>query len=135
MDRTPWGSTLVIYDFRGKHEVGSDFEMTFVLAKRNEDGFNEFWLHHGDDKRPCLAILANLDLAYVHYLPKDGHPGFQSLRLASDLDLDGQTMFRCNRDRTPMPNSTVIPFSWALDVAKEFAGSKWLPRCIEWFEL
>jgi hypothetical protein len=34
-----------------------------------------------------------------------------------------------------MPNSAVIPLSWAPDVAKECAGSKWLPRGIEWFEL
>jgi hypothetical protein len=134
MDRTPWGSTLVIYDFRGKHEVSSDFKMALVLGKLNEDGFNNFWLRHGDEEHPCLAILATEGLACVHYFPEDGHPGFQSVRLASELDPDGVTVFHCC-ERTTMPNSTVIPFSWALDVAKEFARSKWLPRCIEWLQL
>jgi hypothetical protein len=129
MDRTPWGSTLVIYDFRGGHGVSSDFEMAVVLGKRNDNGFNEFWLQHADAKHP-----SNQDLACVHYFPEDGHPGLQSVRLASDLDPDGTTAFRCTEWTTRL-NSTVIPFSWALDVAKEFAGSKWLPRRIEWFEL
>ena len=121
---------------RNQHAVRSDFELALILKKRDEHGFNSFWLKHGDEPFPTIWISTNFDHALLHYYPKEDHPGFRSLRLVSDLAPDGETMFHCACGiDLLMPNSSAIPLSRALDVAKEFAGSKWLPRCIEWFEL
>jgi hypothetical protein len=128
---------MIVEDFGGAHRVSSDADIDAVLAVRYAQGFNEFWLSRDGHRVPTIAIMANGDLARVHYFPRDDHPGFQSVGPAPGLDPDGGTMFALSPTETPWPrpNRSVIPFSLALAAAKEFAKSPTLPRCIEWFEL
>jgi hypothetical protein len=128
---------MIVFDFGGRHSVSSDREVDALLATRYGQALNEFWIYREAKKRPSIAIMANGDLALVHYFPRDDHPGFLSVGPAPGLDPDGGTMFALSPLETPWPrpNRSVIPFSLALAAAKEFAKSPALPRCIEWFEL
>jgi hypothetical protein len=129
---------MEVDDFGGSHKVNSDQDLDEILAARYGQGVNEFWLWQGDKLRPAICIFANGELACIHYYPHDDHPGFQSLGPAPGLDSKGETMFFVNSpegEETPMPNTSVVPFSWARAVAKEFARSTQLPRCIKWSEL
>lgn len=128
---------MEIEDFGGVHKANSDTEIDALLATRHEHGVDEFWLSHENLTYPAIAIMANKDLACVHYFPGDDHPGFQSAGPAPGLNPEGKTRFASNipDEISTMLNRTVVPFSWALAVAKEFARSAKLPRCIEWFEL
>ena len=128
---------MVVEDFGGTHEIDGDAQIETLFVTRYGQDVNEFWLYHGTQMRPAVAILANGDLACVHYFPHDGHPGFQSVGPAPGSIPAGRTMFASSTptEKSSMPNSTVVPFSRALAVAKEFATSTKLPRCIGWFEL
>jgi hypothetical protein len=127
---------MIVEDFEGTHQVNGDAQIETLLATRYGRNMNEFWLYRGTQLHPAMAIMANGDLACVHYFPRDHHPGFQSVGPAPDLNPRGETMFASDPDeRSSMPNTTVVPFSLALAAAKEFARSPELPRCIEWFEL
>lgn len=128
---------MVVEDFGGTHAVSGDAEIEALLATRHGQNVNEFWLAHEGYKYPTMVILANGHLACVHYFPNDNHGGFQSVGPAPGLDPKGDTMFFASTttQKMPMPNSTVVPFSFALAAAKEFSRSTKLPRCIEWIEL
>jgi hypothetical protein len=128
---------MIVEDFEGTHDVDGDAQIETLLATRYGWNLNEFWLSHGAQLHPAMAIMANGDLARVHYFPRDDHPGFQSVGPALGLDPGGATMFASSpiERPSPRPNGSVISFALALAAAKEFARSRKLPRCIEWLEL
>jgi hypothetical protein len=119
------------------HLANSIEEMKTLLQRRNENGFNSFWLSHDDVPYPKMALLVNAGLAIVHYFPKEYVAGFQSV--GNLLDLEGEsTRFAISKysaDDAYLPNTAVVSFSDALRSAKEFFGSEKMPQTIEWYEL
>jgi hypothetical protein len=77
------------------------------------------------------------DLAYVHYFPKDRHPGFASLGMLPGLRPGGDTSFFPDdtNETFEIMNQAVVRFADALRVAQEFAISPELPKSIQWSEL
>ena len=60
-----------IEDYESKHDVTDPRDIRAVLSKRYDDR-NTFWLFHGDEEFPEMNILANGELAYVHFFPREG---------------------------------------------------------------
>jgi len=129
--------TLRIWDFSGEHNATTSTQLEEVLTARYRNGINGFWLAHGDEKNPTLALLVNGNLSTVTYFPTKSHPGYIPSEGAEDLDEGGTTTFSIDtiENKTEVPNGQVISFAQALAVAQEFLSSKELPRTIEWTEL
>ena len=128
---------MVVQDFGGAHDVNGDAEMEAILATRYGQGVNEIWLTHEGHEYPAILILANGELACVHYFPEEFDPGYQSVGTKQGVDPEGSTTFFVNTPTEPVYvlNTAIVPFSLACQAAKEFSKSSKLPRCIEWFRL
>ena len=126
-----------IEDFEGAYEASDISELETVLQKRYGPGVNGFWLSHDNKKHPSVSLLVKGDLACLHYFPTDSHPGFLSVGSVQELNPDEATIFFLDNpdQEQEMPNSSVIHFSKAVQVAKDFFASEELPRSIEWLEL
>lgn len=126
-----------IEDFDSDRDLTAPVEIEAALSKRHGAGINSFWLSHGLEKRPAINIMINGDLAYIHYLPDDHHPGFTSVGGMSQLRPGGTTDFFLSPSDEPLDllNDGVVPFSSALKVAQEFAISSAMPKCIAWRSL
>lgn len=127
---------LRVEDFYDDCDVTSAVELESALQKRYGSA-NSFWLSHDREKYPSISLLVKGDLATVTYFPHDDHPGFTSVGNIEGLDPDGVTVFYLDSptQEQEVLNASVVPFSTALEVAKEFFRSKELPRAIKWFEL
>jgi hypothetical protein len=126
-----------IWDFEGAHEASNISQLETVLQKRYRLGVNGFWLSHDNERYPCVSLLVNGDLACLHYFPTEPHPGFLSQGSLQELNPDEWTIFFLDNpdQEQEMPNSSVIHFSKAVEVARDFFSSKELPISIEWLEL
>jgi hypothetical protein len=107
-----------------------------ILNIRFGTGVNEYWIS-GEDDNPCLAILVKDDYANLTFFPEDGHPGFQSVGMGTDLNMEEITVFNTNTPNEEMEvnNDSIVPFTMALEAAKEFFASLTMPTCLEWIEL
>jgi hypothetical protein len=123
-----------VEDARGALEAEDEASLEAALAVRYDHDANEFWLYGGDGPHPTLGILVRGDLADVHYLPSEGHPGFRSLA-TQESKAEGTTTFYMGGEQQAAPNQFVVPFSKALEAAKEFLVSRQQPMCLDWFEL
>jgi hypothetical protein len=85
---------MVVEDFGGRHNVTSDAQIEALLATRNGQGLNEFWLRHGKQIYPTLLIQVNGALARIHYFP---NPGFQSMGPPPGLASEGRTLSGARR--------------------------------------
>jgi len=128
--------TLRIQDFENTRNADDVNELERALRVRHDDA-NSFWLSHGKETKPALSILVRGDLAYLHYFPDDSHPGFSSIGAVRELKRDGTTTFFLDtpEQEQEIVNSSIVSFSEAVKVAKEFFISKDLPEAIKWFEL
>ena len=110
--------------------------MLSILNLRYGKGVNEFWIY-GEDRFPCLAILVNNDYANLTYFPEDGHPGFQSIAMDTDLNMKDISIFYTNTpdEEIEIDNDAIVPFSRAVEATKEFFTSLSLPTCLKWLEL
>lgn len=125
-----------IDDSKGTYQTKNSSELETVLQRRYGPGLNSFWLSHDGESYPTVALLVKGDLACLHYFPKDSHPGFLSIGPVQELKPDGATTFLLdNLDEAEMPNSSVVYFHQAVEVAKEFLASKELPKSVQWIEL
>lgn len=126
-----------IEDFEGAYEASDISELEMVLQKRYGPGVNGFWLSHDNEKYPSVSLLVRGDLACLHYFPADSHPGFLSVGSIQELKPDESTIFFLDNpnQEQEIPNSSVISFYEAVEVAKGFFASKELPGSIEWLEL
>jgi Immunity protein Imm1 len=126
-----------IEDFTMTDHATEYANIEVALMRRNQSGFNEFWLSHGDDKYPAISVLVSGDLASLHYFPREGHPGLSSVGKVQGLKSDGSTKFFINdgTEELEVSNDSIVPFSLALKAAHEFAISNSAPRSIQWFEL
>ena len=113
---------LTIEHFGGSDIVTDSSSLRHVLAKRcSPTESNDFWIS-GESRYPALAILVREQLSCLHFIPRDGHPGFQSRGDANDR---GQVTFFTNTstEQIDVPNEAVVPFEQALHAAEEFAQS------------
>jgi hypothetical protein len=126
-----------IWDFEGAHDATTPTEVEAVLNKRYGAGLNSFWIGHEDGKFPAMNIMVNGDIAYVHYFPKQGHPGLASVGSVPCLRSGEFTEFFPSESKESLDimNEAIVPVSDALKAAQEFAASKTLPKCIQWNSL
>jgi hypothetical protein len=125
-----------IEDYESKCDLTAPADIAAALSKRY-GGRNTFWLFHGNEQRPELNILVSGDLAYAHFFPKEGHPGYRSVGTLQNLRPGEDTVFFLYNSREPVEimNEAIIPFSDALRGAQEFAISKTFPKSIRWSSL
>jgi hypothetical protein len=125
-----------IEDFDSKCDVTKPEDVEVALNKRHVGGINAFWLSHGTEKFPAIGILVKGELANVHFFPRERHPGFTSVANVFDHRSNETSIFFVRpTEKTWVRNDALVPFSDALKVAQEFAASKVMPKCIQWFEL
>lgn len=127
---------MKIEDFGGISECLDINDLENGLNKRYRSDVNEFWLY-GKNRYPCLAIMVNNQNAYLHYFPKDKHPGFQSVGIDTNLKSGELSFFYTNSidEEIAVANDAVVSFSTAIIAAKEFFSSMGMPNSIKWFEL
>lgn len=127
---------MKIEDFKGPSDSTNDEDIEKVLAKRYGNGVNEFWLSHAECRYPAMSILVKGNIAALNYFPEEQHPGMTSVG-KGNLEPEGITVFYINteEEKHEIPNGMIVPFSVALEAAKEFAANKEPPRCVEWFSL
>jgi len=124
---------MKIEDFESVVDVDNDEDIEAALAKRYGADANEFWLTNENKKFPALAIMAKNALASLHYFPEEDHPGFISVGTNAT---SGFSIFFINgAEEQEVPNDSIVPFSTALKVSKEFLISSDLPKSVDWMEL
>jgi hypothetical protein len=128
---------MIVHDFEGTHRVHSIAELEQRLGVRFNDEENGFGLSPDSSEYPLLLIQVRGNLAVIHYIPGDGEAGYESLGGKMNLDPHEKTTFSIHRsgDEIYVLNRFIVPFSEALEVAKEFFQSQALPRSIKWLKL
>jgi hypothetical protein len=130
---------MKVHDFGGTHRVHSIAQLEQLLGARFKYQMNEFSLCPDSGVYPLIKINVRGDLAAIYYYRGDEQAGYVSLGGKMNLDPKGETSFSIdNRDpgeTIDVLNEFIVPFSEALDVAKEFFHSQELPRSIKWLEL
>ena len=129
---------MKIVDFKDTHVAKGLPELERILLRRHGKGLNAFWLSHESQEYPTLSILVKGDLAALHYIPTEDEAGFRSAGKMPGLEPSGTTSFSMSEnpaDDVEELNDSILPFSVALSVAKEFFVSNELPAAIEWLEL
>jgi hypothetical protein len=129
---------MKVVDINGVHEANNVHELETILKRRCGNGFNSFWLSHRDEEYPTLSLLVKDELASLTYLPKELDAGFSSIGRMPDLKEGGTITFSISKNRADdvvVSNDAVLPFSAALQAAKEFFHSKGLPQSVEWLQL
>jgi hypothetical protein len=126
-----------IHDYETAWNPRGPAAIEAALSRRYVAGRNAFWLYHGSEGFPAINIMVIGDLAYVHYFPKEQHPGFASIGTVPGLPSGGDTSFFPDDggETFEILNEAVVRFADALKVAQEFAISPGLPKCIQWSEL
>jgi hypothetical protein len=127
-----------LQDMKGTRHIKDSMTLEEDLNRRYGLGVNAFWLSHENDERATLLILVNNELASLHYFPPGQHPGFQSLGNVPTLKKAGgfTGFFMNNPDEIQeITNAAVVPFSAALEAAKEFPARDELPKSMNWLEL
>lgn len=125
-----------------EHFLGTDIcdkadDIREIMKKQDVKNTNEFWISI-ETPFPCLGVLTNKSLAYVHYFDEDGSPGFRALSNCDlGLDEDETTTFYSNGGSEIMEveNECVITIEKAIEIVEEFFAAKKMPMCIEWDEL
>jgi hypothetical protein len=124
-----------VVDIRGDEIcVDSIQDLESVLQRRGESGANHFWLAHDDKQFPVLSFLVTGDVAALHYIPADREAGWRSVGTRGD----GLTRFAISQhpaDDVFILNEALVPFSAAVEAAKEFLLSDQRPTSVDWFEL
>ena len=142
-DRSCWGgegrTMRVCVDHQHQVFQVVDLEtLEEVLARRDPRGGAVFWIQTDDKEYPVFGIRASGDVADVHYLPGDDHPGFRCIG-SGGLSVEGMTtlVFEGCQPWSGEETMTmfIVPFETALSTAKEFFSSARMPESVEWFEL
>jgi hypothetical protein len=129
---------MTIVDFKSTHVAKELRDLEAILLRRHERGLNAFWLSREGQEYPTLSILVNGNLAALHYIPTEHEAGYRSVGGMPGLEPGGTTSFslsECPADDVGELNESVLSFSVALSVAKEFFASNELPTAIEWLDL
>jgi hypothetical protein len=129
---------MKIVDFHGTVVARTDGELEEFLSRRHGEGINAFWLFQEREEYPKLSILVKGDVAHLHYFATEHEVGFRSAGNICGLEQNGTTVFSLSQnpaDDVYVLNDSVVPFSVAISVAKEFFDCTGLPRGITWLEL
>jgi hypothetical protein len=129
---------MKVTDINGIYEPTNLHELETILMRRHGSGYNSFWLSRGDEEYPTLSLLVKDGLATLNYVPEENDAGFRSGGNLADLKAGEMTTFSINSNRADdvvVLNDAVLPFSAALQAAKEFFASRALPQSIEWLRL
>jgi hypothetical protein len=111
-------------------------EIEQALNRRFAGGHNNFWLGNKQKKFPSITILVSGDLAHISYFPGEDSPGFVSVgAMPCDNPYEMRRFFMCPIEEIWVAKYQLVPFSDAVKVAKEFATSEALPKCIRWVNL
>jgi hypothetical protein len=126
-------------DFGGSRNVRSIAQLEQVLRARFTDQLNEFTLTPDSSDYPRLWIFVRGDLAAVYYIARDDdRAGYVSVGGNLNLNPKEMTTFAIGDDTgetIDVLNDSIVPFSEAVEAAKEFFHSQEMPRSIEWLEL
>jgi hypothetical protein len=125
-------------DFRGSRNVRSVAQLEQVLQSRFTDQLNEFTLTPDASDYPRLWIFVRGDLAAIYYYrADDGRAGYVSVGGKLNLNPKEMTVFSIGEsgETIDVLNEFIVPFSEALEAAKEFFHSQEMPRSIKWLEL
>lgn len=117
--------------------VDSIKDLVSVLQRRDKNGANAFWLSH-DALFPVFVMLVKADVATLQYMPRDLEAGWISVGCMNDGVKDGLTRFAISQypaDDVFIMNESLLPFSAAVDAAKEFFDSGTPPQSVEWLKL
>jgi hypothetical protein len=127
---------MVVFHFGGKVECNSFDELVRVLLIRFENNSNEYEIY-GSEKLPFMTILVKGELACVHIFRSNDDCGSYAYWNGSELDKEGVTVFYMGTptSETEISNRLVIPFSLAIDVARDFFENLEMSKLVEWFEL
>lgn len=127
-----------VADIKGVLTARTILELETLLMRRCANSFNSFWLSHCDEDYPKLSLLVKGDLATLNYFPKEFDAAFVSVGRMPELKVGETTTFSISTDRADdliVLNDAVLPFSAALEAAKEFFHSGDLPKSVEWLQL
>ena len=126
-------------DLGGSRNVRSIAQLEQVLRARPRNQQNEFSLTPDSSDYPLLWIVAREDLAAAYYIPEDRDAGYVSIGGKLSLNPKEMTTFSIGLidpgETIDVLNRFIIPFSEAVEVAKEFFHSTELPRSIKWLKL
>lgn len=127
---------MVVFHFGGKVECNSFDELMRVLLIRFENNSNEYELY-GSGKFPFMTMLVKDELACVHIFRSNEDCGSYAYLNGSGLDQEEVTVFYMGSPtaETEISNRLVIPFSLAVDVARDFFENLEMSTLVEWFEL
>jgi Immunity protein Imm1 len=124
-------SSMTISGTCGNRTVSSLDELLGFLRSYRDGDFGEFWF--GEEEYPVMVMSINRDLAYLHFLPDDMHPGFQAVgNVSSGADV---TFKQEGQGNFSMPRAVVVSVEQAYRAAAEFFRTSQLPACIKWTEL
>ena len=125
---------MLVVDFDGQHQVVDEDALDKQLSRRSSAGVNHFWLYFDEEEYPWLAIAVKQDIACVHFFPKEGHPGFQSVGSTSANETI--TFYMTADDTIEVPQTAVVPINLAMIAAHEFMhGHGERPSAVKWLEL
>src|SRR5258708_6953135 len=107
---------MIICDFESTHDATTPAEVDAILSKRYGAGVNSFWMGHEGGGFPAINIMVKGNLAYVHYFPKEHHPGLASVAKFSGAPLEGSSIFYLSSggEEIWVLNRALVPFSEAL---------------------
>ncbi len=127
---------MKVFHFGGETDCTNIEELNSVLANKHENNSNEFELR-GNEEYPFMTILVKGEWACVHFFENEDDCGHYAYSDKKVLDEDGYTTFYMGSatSETEISNQLVIPFSTAINVAKEFFTTSEMSKCVEWFEL
>jgi hypothetical protein len=138
LNHWPQSETMELDDFGGSRNVRSIAQLEQVLRARSTDQLNEFSLTPDSSDYPRLWIFVRGDLAAIYYIPRDdGRAGYVSVGGKMNLNPKEMTTFAIGDagETIDVLNDSIVPFSEALEAAKEFFHSQEMPRSIKWLEL
>jgi hypothetical protein len=130
---------MKVHDFGGTHSVNSIAQLEQLLGARFKHHMNEFSLCPDSSIYPLIKINVRGDLAAIYYIPADRQAGYVSIGGKMHLDPKAETSFSIDGldpgETIDVPNEFIVPFSKAVEAAKEFFHAQEMPRSIKWFEL
>lgn len=127
---------MMVEHFMGKVECNNFEELECVLKIRTKKGVNEFIIT-GKEYYPYIVLSVKENYATLSYFEKDEDPGFVSIGGDTNLGKDGISKFFTNTDEEEIEveNGSILSFTKAVTVLKEFFYTMKLPKCINWEKL
>lgn len=126
---------MIIYDYESARDAANVSEIEQILSRRYA-GHNKFWLGNRQKKYPAIHILVNGDLAHISYCPAEMDAGFVSVGpMPCHNPYEMCKFFMGPIEEIWVVKYQLVPFADAVKVAKEFATSEALPKCIRWMSL